>query len=79
MTDTLRIQQFALARHLRDPARHAPPPGVEPRRLLVYREVFFGAIESLCLSVYTRWRSKMHRKCAVASSSRRRRVTCRPR
>jgi hypothetical protein len=44
---TLREQQFTLARHLRDPDIHAPPPGLEDRRLRVYRELFFGAIESL--------------------------------
>lgn len=50
MTDaiaTLRAQQFALARHVRDPATHAPPPGIEDRRLQVYRELFYNGIESL--------------------------------
>ena len=47
MNETLRAQQYALARHLRDPQRHAPPPGVEARRLRVYRELFYGAIEGL--------------------------------
>ena len=47
MNETLRAQQYALARHLRDPQRHAPPPGVEARRLKVYRELFYGAIEGL--------------------------------
>ncbi|MCO1620782.1 HvfC family RiPP maturation protein [Pseudomonas putida] len=47
MIETLRAQQYALARHLRDPQRHAPPPGVEARRLRVYRELFYGAIEGL--------------------------------
>lgn len=47
MTERLREQQYTLARHLRDPARHAPPPGIEERRLRVYRELFFGSIESL--------------------------------
>lgn len=50
MPDTLRKQQFTMARHLRDPSRHAPPPGVEARRLRVYRELFFNAIESLLAS-----------------------------
>lgn len=45
--EVLRAQQFALARHLRDPAAHAPPPGVEERRLRVYRELFFNNVESL--------------------------------
>ncbi|GAA5073337.1 DNA-binding domain-containing protein [Lysobacter panacisoli] len=47
MLETLRQQQFALARHLRDPSVNAPPPGIEERRLRVYRELFFNAIESL--------------------------------
>ncbi|WP_225876229.1 HvfC family RiPP maturation protein [Lysobacter solisilvae (ex Woo and Kim 2020)] len=47
---TLREQQFTLARHLRDPDAHAPPPGIEPRRLRVYRELFFNNIDSLLAS-----------------------------
>ncbi|NQD78459.1 DUF2063 domain-containing protein, partial [Pseudomonas sp. CrR7] len=38
MNETLREQQYTLARHLRDPQRHAPPPGLEARRLKVYCE-----------------------------------------
>jgi hypothetical protein len=45
--DLLREQQFTMARHLRDPDAHAPPPGIEERRLRIYRELFFNAIESL--------------------------------
>lgn len=47
MHELLRDQQFTLARYLRDPAAHAPPPGIEDRRLKVYRELFFNAIEGL--------------------------------
>lgn len=47
MTETLRHQQFTLARHLRDPVGNPPPPGIEARRLKVYRELFYGAIEGL--------------------------------
>jgi len=48
----LREQQFALARHVRDPARNAPPPGIEGRgiegrRLAIYRDLFYNSIESL--------------------------------
>ncbi len=50
MSELLREQQFTLARHLRDPTRNAPPPGIEDRRLRVYRELFFGAIEGLLAS-----------------------------
>src|SRR5207342_541197 len=31
----------------RDPDAHAPPPGIEARRLRVYRELFFNNIQSL--------------------------------
>lgn len=44
---TLRDQQFAFARHLRDPGQHPPPPRIEDRRLAVYRELFFNNIEGL--------------------------------
>ncbi len=43
----LHDQLMRLARHVRDPQRHAPPPGIEARRLAVYRELFFGNVESL--------------------------------
>jgi hypothetical protein len=45
--DILRAQQVRMARHLRDPGTHAPPQGIEERRLRVYRDLFFNAIESL--------------------------------
>lgn len=44
---TLREQQFVLARHIRDPEGNRPPPGVQDRRLKVYRELFFHSIEGL--------------------------------
>jgi hypothetical protein len=47
MADTLQQQQFQLAAHLRDPARCEPPPGLEDRRLAIYRELFFNNIEGL--------------------------------
>lgn len=47
MTETLRTQQFTLARYLRDPVANPPPPGIEARRLKVYHELFHGAIEGL--------------------------------
>lgn len=45
--ETLRAQEFALARHVRDPARHPPPPGIEERRLAVYRDLFYNSLENL--------------------------------
>lgn len=50
MADTenaLRQQQFALARHVRDPRANAPPPHIEDRRLAIYRELFYNNIEGL--------------------------------
>ncbi|TWI04889.1 hypothetical protein IP90_01030 [Luteimonas cucumeris] len=44
---SLREQQFALARHVRDPQGNLPPPRIEERRLAVYRELFYNNIESL--------------------------------
>lgn len=36
--------QYAFAAHLRDPARHPPPAGVEDRRLAIYRDLFFNNV-----------------------------------
>lgn len=47
MADLLRQQQFALSRHLRDPAAYPPPPGIEERRLAIYRDLFFNNIAGL--------------------------------
>ena len=47
MAETLREQQLQLARHIRDPQRNAPPPGIEARRLSVYRQLFLGNVQSL--------------------------------
>lgn len=44
--DRLRDHQFAFAAHLRD-AANPPPPGIEPRRMAVYRELFRATLESL--------------------------------
>ena len=44
---SLREQQFALSRHLRDPATVAPPEGIEERRLAVYRELLYNNLQSL--------------------------------
>ncbi|MFK0094497.1 DUF2063 domain-containing protein [Pseudomonas sp. NPDC090592] len=69
MNETLREQQYTLARHLRDPQHNAPPPGVEARRLKVYRELFYGAIEGLLAGSFPvmrqalgeqRWHARVH-------------------
>src|SRR3546814_17100011 len=46
-TDSLHAQLDALAGWIREPTTHAPPPGVEPRRLDLYRELFFNNIAGL--------------------------------
>lgn len=47
MAEALRTQLYALASHVRDPDTHAPPPGIEDRRLAIYRELFHNSIEGL--------------------------------
>ena len=47
MAETLREQQLRLAHHVRDPQRHAPPPGIEARRLALYRQLFLGNLQAL--------------------------------
>lgn len=45
--DTLAAQQDALAAHIRDPDHVAAPPGIEARRVKIYRDLFFNNVESL--------------------------------
>jgi uncharacterized protein len=47
MNDTLAAQQNALAAHIRDPENVPPPPGIEDRRLKIYRELFFNNVEGI--------------------------------
>lgn len=42
--------QTDFAAHIRDPAGHAAPDGVEDRRMKIYRELFFNNIQSLLAS-----------------------------
>lgn len=46
-TPTLFGQLDALAANIRDPANAVPPPGIDERRLKVYRELFLGNIDSM--------------------------------
>jgi uncharacterized protein len=46
MSERLLEQLSCLAAYVRDP-QHPGPPGLEARRLAVYRQLFFGNIESL--------------------------------
>lgn len=43
----MRAQQDAFAAHIRDPDRHPPPTGVDPRRMQVYRDLFFNNVSRL--------------------------------
>lgn len=44
--ESLRDQQFQLAAHLRDP-QAPPPPGIEDRRLAIYRDLFYNSLQGL--------------------------------
>ena len=44
---TLAAQQDALAAHIRDPERVPPPPGIEERRLRIYRELVFNNVDNM--------------------------------
>lgn len=44
---TLAAQQDALAAHIRDPEGTPAPPGIEDRRLKIYRDLFFNNIEGM--------------------------------
>lgn len=43
-TRDFRDIQFAFAAHLRDPLANPPPAGIEERRLVIYRELFFNNV-----------------------------------
>ena len=47
MAETLRAQQLCMTRFIRAPQANEPPPGIEARRLAVYRQLFFGNLQSL--------------------------------
>jgi uncharacterized protein len=44
--------QRAFAAHLRDPQRHAPPAGLEERRLKIYRELFYNNVEEFLANAF---------------------------
>lgn len=44
--ESLHDQQYQLAAHIRDPDQ-PPPPGIEDRRLAIYRDLFFNSLEGL--------------------------------
>jgi hypothetical protein len=50
--ESLRRQQLALAHWIRDPDTQTPPPGIEARRLKVYRELVRNNLDSLLSSQF---------------------------
>ena len=50
MDKTLEQQLLCLAHYVRDPAGSVPPQGMEPRRLAIYRRLFYGNIEAMLAS-----------------------------
>ncbi|MCA1930299.1 DUF2063 domain-containing protein [Rheinheimera sp.] len=50
MDRTLEQQLLSLAHYVRNPAGCAPPPGIEARRLAIYRRLFYGNIEAMLAS-----------------------------
>jgi len=47
MAESLRDQQLRMTRFIRDPQANEPPPGIEARRLAVYRQLFLGNVQSM--------------------------------
>ena len=45
--NALATQQDAFSAHIRDPDRNPPPAGIDPRRMQVYRELFFNNVSRL--------------------------------
>lgn len=45
-------QQFAFCAHLRAPAEHPAPAGVEERRIRVYRDLLFNNVKTLLASTF---------------------------
>jgi hypothetical protein len=43
--DTFIEHQYSFAAHIRDPDRNAPPPGIDDRRMAIYRELFYNNVE----------------------------------
>jgi hypothetical protein len=44
--------QYAFAAHLRDPQRRAAPRGIEPRRMKIYRELFYNNVEGFLANAF---------------------------
>ena len=44
--------QYRFAAHLRDPARHRAPAGIEARRLKIYAELFYNNVQGFLASAF---------------------------
>ena len=44
--------QYRFAAHLRDPERHRAPAGIEPRRMQVYRELFYNNVQGFLATAF---------------------------
>jgi hypothetical protein len=44
--------QYRFAAHLRDPARHRAPAGIEPRRMKIYAELFYNNVQGFLASAF---------------------------
>jgi hypothetical protein len=45
-------KQYAFAAHIRDPEHNAAPPGIEDRRMAIYRDLFFNNLLNLLGSTF---------------------------
>jgi hypothetical protein len=45
-------RQYEFAAHIRDPGKNAAPPGVEDRRMAIYRDLFFNNLRNLLGSTF---------------------------
>ncbi|WP_342247064.1 HvfC family RiPP maturation protein [Pseudomonas sp. OTU5201] len=62
MHEVLHDQLMSMARYVRDPQHNAPPPGIEARRMAVYRQLFFGNVESLLAGGFPVLRASLGQK-----------------
>lgn len=63
MTESLSDLQRSFAGHLRDPARYPVPSTVDPRRMAVYRELFFNNIDGLLSANFPVLRRTLDEPC----------------
>ncbi|WEK32872.1 MAG: putative DNA-binding domain-containing protein [Candidatus Pseudomonas phytovorans] len=59
MDEMLREQQLRMTRFIRDPQANEPPPGVQARRMAMYRQLFIGNVQSLLAGSFPVLRSSL--------------------